>query len=852
MINDDIKASVAEAIRSLGKDTSLHRLLTEEQQDITEYLKESSAKLIELAKAVTIAKTALEANTERLEQQAAKDKELFDRYNADFERLMKAGVDSAAALEVMYTRMEKEDALGRDIVAQLKERFVLEAELMEKIKLAEEAKIKREKEKAMLERIKTNATSNIGGMFGTLGIKFEGDPENMNILFVGLDKIAKGESVDAMNLMSFYLDKAGQAFSNLIRPLNIFVNMLGQIKTQFLEVFMEVDKVTANFMRATGASSDFAETITDAWEQTRGSNLSLQDMGDSVQSLMENYRGFTLQTKAAREEATVFNALVTRLGVDGASATKTFAYFADTLQLGVEGAKAAYSDLLGLVETTGETLNKVTSEFVSALPVLARYGNQAKAVFKQVFATAKALRIETAQLLEVTSHFDTYEDAATSVGKLNAIMGGPYLNAIQMMNQNEAERIETLNAAFKATGKSYDQLGKYGQMALATAAGITDMDLAQKVFTGSTADAARMMRQASLYQEELAEKNKRATTILDSWKNIIMQIGVVIQPLVDFAHTLLSAMLTVADAFGSIWEPLRALAIPLLFVATSAILGFRGVLVGLAKKIALSVAPGLGKLVSKLTDVTGVGQATADALKETGTKAVTATPAVTGLGKALGSIDGVAVAKNILLIGGAIAGVIALFLSLKDLATGLGGIFKGIGGIFEGIGQGFKDWLTESPLEELEDLINTLKEAGPDIGIKMKGVGEGMAALVEGFNKTVSQSTIESFTDLIDVLATNSSKFTNSLGSGIIDSYTKLLEAASIASITPTSIQNVKSLTENIVTASNGTPIITKNEKQASPTVQVKVYIDGKEMKKELVQTAIDTISEKLNYAATG
>lgn len=855
---DDVKSAVLDALRSLGKNSSLDRLLSEEQQDVTKYLEETSKNLIELAKAAAAAKAALEDNNLKLEEQAKVDKAMYDKYNSEFERLTKSGMNLQEVLQNMIDSMEKGNALEVAFSEVLKKRLELEEKAAEADKAAREAEKKRAKEKDMLERVKSSAQSNIGGMFGTLGIKFEGDPENMNALYMGLDLIRKGETKEGFRLLSFYADKSAEAFSNMLDPLNIAINMLGQMKTQFLSVFTAVDEVTANFLQATGATSEFAETITDSWEQTRGSNLSLQDMSESLKNLMSGYAGFTLQSKDAREEAVEFNALVTRLGVSASTSTKVFAFFADTLQLGVMGAKAAYSDLLGLVETTGETLEKVSNDFVASMPILARYGNQAKTVFKDVFATAKALRIETAQLLEVTSHFDTYEDAATSVGKLNAIMGGPYLNAIQLMNQSEAERIATLNASFKATGKSWEQLGKYGRLALATAAGITDMDLATKVFTGSTADANKMLRQAALDQDELAEKNKRATSLAEAWKNVLMQIGVVIQPLVDLAHALIGVILDVADAFGSVWEPLRALAIPLLFIATAAILGFKGKLVGLAKTLAMSIIPGLGKLLSTTAAVAPAVAEGAAAVGAAGKAAAGAAPSVGALGSTLSALSAAApgIAKAILLIGGAVAIVIVAFMALQDIAKGIGslvkGVLGGIGDFIGGLGQGFKDWVTESPLEELEDLIDTVKAAGPGIGKELEGIGDGMAALVAGFNKSISQSTIESFTDLIESIADNSSKFSSSLGMDVIDSYTKLIEAASSSTITPTSIQNVKAFTETMVTASNGKPISMPQAKKEEPTIQIKIYVDGEELKNSVTKVIVSELGNKLSPYVQG
>lgn len=906
-----MKDEILEAILNVGRDNTLSRLLTEGQQDIKKYMEATEAELTGFTEATKKAKKALEDHIQKSENTAKSDEAMYQTYNKKFEELTKSGGDLETAFKKLIEIMVKDGATQKVEQDRLKERLELEIKLVKAAKDELEVRKKEDKERALLERVKRTAHTNVSSIFDSLGMKFEGNPTDMNAIYTGLKLMKDGQVAQGQRLLAFYAEKMGEAYSNMVEPLNVGLTVLSQMKTQMFNVFVLADQITADFLKATGATKEFSDTIINAWDHTRGFNLSLKDMSDSVFNLMNNYRSFTLLSKESREEATVFNSLVTRLGVSSETSTKLFGYFADTLQLGTTGAITAYSDLLGLVKTTGETLAKVTDDFSASLPVLQRYGSQAKAVFKEVFATAKALRMETSELLEVTSHFDTYEDAATSVGKLNAILGGPYLNAVQMMQQNEAQRIVTLNAAFKATGKSWEQLDKYGQLAIATAAGITDMTLATKVFTGSTADASRMMRQASLDQEELAEKNKRATALAESFKNVLMQMGAVMKPLIDFAHLVVGAIASLGDAFGSIAAPLRILAVPVLFLATSVFLSFGKVLSSFSTKLVGKIIPALGWFVKAGKGIAPIMKVAAAATALEGTAAAASTVTTGALGGSMTITGGAALKSTVTVAGfagaegaaGVAAGVATPPVAALAAAEGATGVAAGVatpalgafGAVLAGISafapalitalaliaggilliggaiaavNGMWRAFTESPSEELEDLVNTVHGAGSGIGREMEGIGSGLSQLIGAFNSNVKPESVEMFTDLLDVLADKSSKFTNSFAGGILSSYASLLSAVGDFNMTPTKITDISKFTENLVTLTNSTgntenttkllesltklskTINDKNEKEQQ--IGVKVYIDGEEMKANLVKYTTNYMSDRLDNKSGG
>jgi len=106
--------------------------------------------------------------------------------------------------------------------------------------------------------------------------------------------------------------------------------------------------------------------------------------------------------------------------------------------------------------------------------------------------------------------FDTFEGAAEKAGKLNAILGGDYLNSVEMLNATESERVEMLKRSFDASGRNWESLGKQERQAIAASLGIKDLNEASKLFGNSTVEMRAKMQEQAATQDKLNEAMKAA------------------------------------------------------------------------------------------------------------------------------------------------------------------------------------------------------------------------------------------------------------------------------------------------------------------------------------------------------
>jgi hypothetical protein len=150
------------------------------------------------------------------------------------------------------------------------------------------------------------------------------------------------------------------------------------------------------------------------------------------------------------------------------------------------------------VKTIGKNLSQIAGN-------LADFGHLSTQEMMQLSATISKVGIEMKTVLGVAKQFDMFEGAAQSVAKLNQAFG-MQLDAMEMMNASDEERMAMLQASFAATGRSISDLDRQERQYLAQQSGVDANEL-DKFFgnyaesIGAAGDAA-----ADAADQQMSEK----------------------------------------------------------------------------------------------------------------------------------------------------------------------------------------------------------------------------------------------------------------------------------------------------------------------------------------------------------
>jgi hypothetical protein len=187
-----------------------------------------------------------------------------------------------------------------------------------------------------------------------------------------------------------------------------------------------------------------------------------------------------------------------------------------------------------MAQQIGITSSQIGRDFPAALKVAIQYTGQETRVLRGLMEQAKATGLEMGKLTSIVAQYDTFEGAGEAVGRLNAILGGPYLNAIQMVYATEDQRLQLLRQSVSASGRQFAALEKYEQKAIMAAAGINDINTALQLFGGGGAAFEQQIRK----QEELEEMARRATPVFQQITSSLQRLAIGAKPFVDILDLL--------------------------------------------------------------------------------------------------------------------------------------------------------------------------------------------------------------------------------------------------------------------------------------------------------------------------
>ena len=335
-----------------------------------------------------------------------------------------------------------------------------------------------------------------------------------------------------------------KGMKKIINPTNMAAATIGMIVAETIKLAFAVDKASAAFASATGAGRMYTEGINAVASANRRFGISAEDSGKAFQTLFSGFRGFNNESPQTQKYMAESIAGLEKLGVSAQESSDIINFMNINLgKSGIESAKLT-KELALSGKAIGMTSKQMVAGFKESLKSLSVYGKGAVKVFSNMAAQAKAAGVEVSALLGLADKFDTFGGAAETAGKLNAILGSQ-LSATELLTMKEDERIETLISSIQAQGDAFNQLDRFTQKSIAAAAGISDINEAQKIFSMSVGDYKNFSAAAKASAKTQEEFNQRMTDAMDVMKKIQV-----------LAASFAIAMGPAVEVFGSFIEKL--------------------------------------------------------------------------------------------------------------------------------------------------------------------------------------------------------------------------------------------------------------------------------------------------------
>lgn len=338
---------------------------------------------------------------------------------------------------------------------------------------------------------------------------------------------------------------------------NASIMIIQKFAEATIALSLSTDTALASFNKQTGATRLYGAEIKALEQDMFHHGVGIDAATEGYGSLVSNVTDLRLMSSGARKELVTTTGLLSHLGVSADTTGANVQFMTKSLGVGVGEASKYQRELFTLAQEIGMPPEEMAAGFKAAAPKLAAFGKQAGKVFTKLAKNARSAGLEVQQMLSIVEQFDTFEGAAESVGKLNALLGGPFLNSMEMvMTTDPTERMKLLSGALNDAGKSFDQMTYYEKKSIAAAAGLSDVNELALVMAGSFDESAGGAHKSQAEIEKLAEQSKEFNDLAAEMTQTMRLFAMQLEPVVYFLKWVLQGIQNISQATGGKFIPI--------------------------------------------------------------------------------------------------------------------------------------------------------------------------------------------------------------------------------------------------------------------------------------------------------
>lgn len=459
--------------------------------------------------------------------------------------------------------------------------------------------------------------------------------DRLNNKILGFANSWRGGVLETVLTTGISFENLGETMKEAFSAENIAGLAIDTILQSTVMAMKEMESSISSLAAATGTGREFIGLVSDSARGASSMGVGFAEAAKAVGALDAEMAGFRGMNESLQEDLTQTVASLESIGIESGVSAKQIDTSMRLLGMSASQARQSLDDQAAFAIGIGVAPAKMASDFQAAMPQLAAYGSGAEKIFKDLAIQSRGLGIEMNALLGITKQFDTFEGAAEAAGKLNSILGGGLVDSTELLMATDAERVEILQRTVAASGKSFDQMSKFEKMAVANAAGITDMAEANNLFSESSKKTAAELEQQAITQEQLNEAKREAVPMMKKLELIMMQVAVAVAPLVNFFMDFAEVIMEVNDFFGGYLIPVMVFGIAAFAILVKMLTIGSTLMTGFAAATG-TAAPAVGALAPAITAAGGAMATAAPGVAAFGVAALKVGLAVALIGAGIG------------------------------------------------------------------------------------------------------------------------------------------------------------------------------------------------------------------------
>tara|TARA_R110000824_G_scaffold139727_7_gene305086 strand:+ start:1054 stop:3429 length:2376 start_codon:yes stop_codon:yes gene_type:complete len=383
--------------------------------------------------------------------------------------------------------------------------------------------------------------------------------ENAIARFTGISKKPVSGIAKMFANPEAFADGFKDSMGDVISVTNIMTSTVDKMVEQSMALAVEQDAAISNFRMATGATGEFDDEIHDLERSLWQAGVTSAEAGEAVQSLYLNVSGFSEAAPEVRKEMEGMVAVLAEVGVAAADSTRNIQIAVKGLGMSKTEATMLQSELRSFAQGINVSVSQLSKDFGEMGPQIVAMGDNGVEAFEKLQVTMKETGLEMQTVLKLVGQFDTFDGAAKSVGKLNALLGGPYLNTLELVSETDlGARMEKLREGVMDAGLAFDDLSYYQRKAYTSALGLnSEMELA--MFLGNNMDSIIPEQKTAAQMEEMAIEAREFKDVMEELRQTGVAFAMSMRPftlilkkvlnIIQLLHPILAPLVTVWGAW---------------------------------------------------------------------------------------------------------------------------------------------------------------------------------------------------------------------------------------------------------------------------------------------------------------
>ena len=232
-------------------------------------------------------------------------------------------------------------------------------------------------------------------------------------------------------------------------------NLFATAAIRAFELFTAVDGATTGLFKKTGMTGYATRIVGTGKDLTLAFGAQAESVSaDLFAEVASTRRSFGTMSKEEVDRMVVTAGKLSRLGVSVGAYVDLGTFMSKNLDQDLDAQEKTLGMLYGLGKQTKTSPEKMFREVATSLPVYSRYTKGFASVFAGIHLAAQRTNVDVSDLMTLTESLDSKDEALKQAQKFNALLGGQYLNPVELLAADPGEKVKLIAEAYQRANQS--------------------------------------------------------------------------------------------------------------------------------------------------------------------------------------------------------------------------------------------------------------------------------------------------------------------------------------------------------------------------------------------------------------